>query len=197
MPYRTAVSLPLHAAGDYPCHRTQEHRAGATVLDRTVSSYIPTLAALRRARDLPPQPDPPPHGGCTPRRPAGLRLELPNVGMELECLTRFPPGNGNGQLVGELATRGNVLAQMSVHDWIHIACHAGPLHAYRHGSHQPTHGFALCDDDLTVAAFAGQPKGQGGLAFLSACQTASPDAGHRDEALHLAGAISSSATATW
>ena len=110
--------------------------------------------------------------------------------MELECLTRnFPPGNGNGQLVGELATRGNVLAQMSVHDWIHIACHAGPLHAYRHGSHQPTHGFALCDDDLTVADLAGQPKRQGGLAFLSACQTASPDAGHRDEALHLAGAM--------
>ncbi|HEY6789547.1 MAG TPA: CHAT domain-containing protein, partial [Trebonia sp.] len=70
-----------------------------------------------------------------------------------------------------------------------VACHAGPLPAYQHQSSQLNHGFALWDDDLTIADLAAQPKRHGGLAFLSACQTASPNAGHRDEALHLAGAM--------
>ena len=48
------VSLPLHAAGHYPRLRT-EHRRTVTVLARTVSSYIPTLSSLRRARDFPRQ----------------------------------------------------------------------------------------------------------------------------------------------
>jgi hypothetical protein len=185
------VSLPLHAAGYYPRHRTQGNGDGATVPDRTVSSYVPTLAALRRAQGFLPPARIRHLTVAAPRVDrAGLRHELRNVDTELQCLARnFPPGNGNDQLVGELATRESMLTQMTGHDWIHVACHAGPLPAYQHQSRQLNHGFALWDDDLTIADLAAQPKRHGGLAFLSACQTASPNAGHRDEALHLAGAM--------
>jgi CHAT domain-containing protein len=155
------------------------------VLTRTVSSYIPTLTSLRRAR------------GFTPAEQARQLTvavkdragspPLPDVTTELDRLTRhFPPGPANHQLVASLATRDEVVAAMATHDWIHLACHAGPLDT---GGGSVNRGFALWDGDLTITDLAAQPGREGGLAFLSACQTATGSDEHRDEALHLAAAM--------
>lgn len=181
------VSLPLHAAGQYPRLRT-EHQGAATMLARTVSSYIPTLSSLRRARGfLPPEhirqltvaiPAVEDRAGFPP---------LPDVTTELKHLTQhFPPGPANHQLVESLATRDAVIAAMAAHDWIHLACHAGPL---RSGGTGTDPGFVLSDGDLTITDLAAQPGRRGGLAFLSACQTATGSEDHLDEALHLAAAM--------
>ena len=98
----------------------------------------------------------------------------------------IPPGPGNQQLVGPAASRAATTTGMADHDWIHLACHAGPL-----DSHDGTvnRGFVLWDGELTMTDLAAQPERRGGLAFLSACQTASGSAEHPDEALHLAAAM--------
>ena len=181
------VSLPLHAAGHHP--RLKSEHAGESILVRTVSSYIPTLASLGRAR------------GFTQREPVrqltvaapDLRradMDLPalrHVSAELECLARhFPPGPSNHELIGQAATCAAVIAGMADHDWIHLACHAGPLDS---DDGTVSRGFILGDGDLTITDLAAQPGHRGGLAFLSACQTATGSDEHRDEALHLAAAM--------
>ena len=180
------VSLPLHAAGHYPRLRNG-HGDGESVLARTVSSYIPTLTSLGRARGF----APPEH--VRQLTVATLDLEdedrpaLRYLAAELDFLTRyFPPGPGNQQLVGPAASRAATTTGMADHDWIHLACHAGPL-----DSHDGTvnRGFVLWDGELTMTDLAAQPERRGGLAFLSACQTASGSAEHPDEALHLAAAM--------
>jgi CHAT domain/Tetratricopeptide repeat len=184
------VSLPLHAAGHHPRLRPEHDAARpepATMLARTVSSYIPTLTALRRARGFP-RP-----GlirqltvGTPAARPAGGPA-LASVTRELDCLARhFPAGPASDRMVNDDATRDRVRAAMAVHDWVHLACHAGPLPS---PGEEVDSGFALWDGDLTVTDLAAQAGRPGGLAFLSACQTATGSDEHRDEALHLAAAM--------
>jgi hypothetical protein len=187
------VSLPLHAAGHHPRHRSQRHDNhphGTTVLARAVSSYIPTLTALHRASRFS-APQPVRHlTVATPTLDRAGFPPLPDVTTELERLLRyFPPGPANHQLVGPRATRGAVLEEMGSHDWIHLACHAGPLRSGRRQAPATDRGFALWDNDLTITDLAEQPGREGGLAFLSACQTASGSEKHLDEALHLAAAM--------
>jgi hypothetical protein len=179
------VFLPLHAAGHYP--RLGSGPADHSVLARTVSSYIPTLTSLGRARSF----APPEHirqlTVATPSlRRAGM-LPLPYVSAELKCLARhFPPGPGNHQLIGPAATRAATTAGLADHDWIHLACHAGPLDS---DDGEVSRGFILWDAALTITDLAAQPGHRGGLAFLSACQTATGSEEHPDEALHLAAAM--------
>lgn len=167
------VSLPLHAAGHHP--RLRSARDGESVITRTVSSYIPTLTSLSRARAF-----------ASPARVRHLTVapDLRRAGAEVEFLgRRFPPGPANHQLIEQAATRAAVSAGMAGHDWIHLACHAGPLDS---GDGTVNRGFSLWDGDLTISDLAAQPGRQGGLAFLSACQTAAGSDEHLDEALHLA-----------
>lgn len=179
------VSLPLHAAGHHP--RFGSGRDGDSVLARTVSSYIPTLTSLDRARRFAPtgptrQLTVATRGQSRPGLP-----ELPSVSAELACLTRhFPPGPDNLQLIGPAATCAAAVAGLTDHDLIHLACHAGPLAS---DDATVSSGFALWDGDLTITDLAAQPGRRGGLAFLSACQTAAGSDEHRDEALHLAAAM--------
>jgi hypothetical protein len=187
------VSLPLHAAGHHPVLLSQHQRSRRevrTVLSQTVSSYIPTLTALRRARGFTPSPrirqltvaTRDTNGVVSP--PVN---KLTDALTELDCLARlFRPGPVNHRLLGPDATRDRVLAAMAGHDWIHFACHAGPL---RTADGSMDRGFALRDGALTITDLAAQPGRRGGLAFLSACQTASGSDEHLDEALHLAAAM--------
>jgi CHAT domain-containing protein len=176
------VSLPLHAAGHHP--RLRSARDGESVIARTVSSYIPTLTSLARARSLAP---PSRIRHLTVATPDLQRPDMPrlrHVSAELEYLGKlFPPGPDNQQLIGSAATRAAVTAGMADHDWLHLACHAGPLDT---GDGTVNRGFTLWDCDLTISDLAAQPGHQGGLAFLSACQTATGSDEHLDEALHLA-----------
>ncbi|KAL5641639.1 hypothetical protein ACGC1H_001946 [Rhizoctonia solani] len=70
---------------------------------------------------------------------------------------------------------------MEHHDWVHLACHANQ------NVEDPTKsGFYLHDGTLDLAAITRRSFRNKGLAFLSACQTATGDEKLPDEAVHLA-----------
>jgi hypothetical protein len=175
--------LPIHAAGRNPRLCTSTSDSTDCVLDRVISSYTPTLTALRRARQ-PTTADPVRQLTVGMPTTPGLP-SLPAVPAELEILARhFPPGTANHQLAGSQATHAEVLAAVVTHSWAHFACHAGQRHADPASS-----GFALSDATLTVTDLAAQPTQRRDLAFLSACQTATGGMRHLDEAIHLAAAM--------
>jgi len=174
--------LPIHAAGHHPRLGTVIRNADS-VLDRVVSSYTPTLAALARSRQL---TQPGRIRQLTVGMPATPGLPpLPAVPAELEVLANyFPPGAGNHQLTESRATRDAALTAIAAHSWVHLACHAGQEHADPARS-----GFALWDGALTISDLAGLATQRRDLAFLSACQTASGGVRHLDEAIHLSAAM--------
>ncbi|CEL63530.1 hypothetical protein RSOLAG1IB_12685 [Rhizoctonia solani AG-1 IB] len=70
---------------------------------------------------------------------------------------------------------------MEHHDWVHLAGHA------HQDTQDPTQsGFFLHDGSLDLASINRRSLTSKGLAFLSACQTATGDEVLPDEAIHLA-----------
>ncbi|WP_084599289.1 CHAT domain-containing protein [Actinoplanes subtropicus] len=164
--------LPIHAAGD---HRTP----GAAVLDRVVSSYTPTLRALREARQ---------HTAGSGRMlfvgmPATPgQADLPNVRVEEELIghhfTETPT-----RLVGRQATRDAVLRALSEHDWVHFACHGEQNLA------DPSRGGLLLHDGPLTVTDLGSRQYRGEFAYLSGCKTAVGGRRLPDEAITLAAAL--------
>ncbi|CUA71530.1 DNA double-strand break repair Rad50 ATPase [Pyrococcus horikoshii OT3] [Rhizoctonia solani] len=165
--------LPLHAAGDY-------NQPGAQVFEYAISSYTPMLTALL---DFTPsslsdgfqvlgigQANSPGHNS------------LPGTVRELASLKAHIQNNANySELVDDQATKETVLNAMEQHDWVHLACHA------HQDTQDPTKsGFYLHDDALDLATINRRSFKNKGLAFLSACQTATGDKKLPDEAIHLA-----------
>jgi len=175
--------LPLHASGHHARNGTAVRRTD-TVLDRVISSYTPTLAALKRACQ--------PSFGDTAIRQLTVGMPvtpglspLPAVPDELRILgRRFPPDAGNQLLMGPLATRGAVLSAMQACSWLHMACHASQGH-----EDPDLSGFALWDAPLTIKDLSSMPSKDRQLAFLSACHTAAGTVRHMDEAIHLGAAM--------
>ncbi|KAF8686390.1 TPR-like protein [Rhizoctonia solani] len=165
--------LPLHAAGDYDQPRSR-------VFDYAISSYTPTLAALLGSGPRPlnqatkvlaiGQTNTP---GCS---------SLPGTARELACLESHIRGKASySQLVEDEATATTVLDAMEQHDWVHLACHA------HQNLKDPTQsGFYLHGGILDLSAINQRTFRNKGLAFLSACQTATGDKELPDEAIHLA-----------
>ncbi|EUC57628.1 aromatic di-alanine and TPR containing protein, partial [Rhizoctonia solani AG-3 Rhs1AP] len=79
------------------------------------------------------------------------------------------------------ATVSGVLNAMEQHDWVHLACHA-----HQNVTDPTKSGFFLHDGALHLAEINRQSFKGKGLAFLSACQTATGDERLADEAVHLA-----------
>jgi len=152
--------LPLQAAG---YHRSAD---GRTLLDRAVSSYTPTVRALRRSRS----------GGDAGTADAGALVvampttpgaePLPNAEAEAELLRALLPE----ALVLVEPGRDEVLAALSGRAIAHFACH-GVSDAF-----DPSRSGLLLHDHetaaLTVAALAAADLAAADLAYLSACATA-------------------------
>lgn len=169
--------LPLHAAG----HHTDG--TGRTVLDRVVSSYTPTLAALR---DLP---------AAAPRSPArtpkvlaigiarteGMR-DLPGTAAELAAVQALFPQSTI--LADEFAQRGLVVDRLRDSEWVHLACHAVSDPEQPSASH-----LMLSDGPLSVSDIAALSAEDAYLAYLSACSSARGSSRLPDEALHLSAAF--------
>jgi hypothetical protein len=178
--------LPIHAAGHHPRDGAITPGRADCTLDRVISSYAPTLSALRRARR--PAEDVPVRQvtiamPTTPGR--GHLANLPGVTAETNVLARhFPAGTAHQQLVGRQATRAKVLAAMKTHSWVHLACHASQQH-----DDPAESGFALWHATLTIKDLTAQPTQPRDLAFLSACETAAGSVRHLDESIHLAAAM--------
>ncbi|QXJ24286.1 CHAT domain-containing protein [Actinomadura graeca] len=158
--------LPLHAAG---------HPGKPGALDAMVSSFVPSLRALRDARDRPP---------ATSRRhltvalhhTPGLR-DLPGAAREAAVLD-------GPVLADEQATAGRVLSALGEATWAHFACHAvaDPVS-------QADGGLRLHDRTLRLPEVGGLRLDGAELAYLSACSTADHGTRYADEVLHLASAF--------
>ncbi|KDN41593.1 hypothetical protein RSAG8_07394, partial [Rhizoctonia solani AG-8 WAC10335] len=165
--------LPLHAAGDYSQPSSQ-------IFDYVISSYIPTLTALspttpssldRKCRVLAIGQATTPGQSPLP----GTIVELAHVKHHTHEKAEYL------QLIDNEATTVAVLDAMEQHDWVHLACHA------HQNPNEPTKsGFYLHDDTLDLMSINRRSFKNKGLAFLSACQTATGDEMLPDEAIHLA-----------
>ena len=172
--------LPIHAAGLYD---TVSPQPGDKVFDFVVSSYTPSLSILARSAN---------HSTVVRRELRLLAVRQPTsdglpllqgVVTELEymqevikdstCITLVEPSAGTVE---------EVLGLMKEVDWVHFACH---------GIQDPTSptnsGLCLANERrLKVSDIIALSRSRGGLAFLSACQTATGDKELSDEAIHIA-----------
>ncbi|KAJ1302994.1 hypothetical protein OPQ81_011197 [Rhizoctonia solani] len=165
--------LPLHAAGDYTQPRTR-------VFDYAISSYTPTLTALLASTpNLLPAPS---RVLAIGQASTPGHTPLPGTTQELTCLKDHMQSKVEyTELIDDQATRAAVLNAMEEHDWVHLACHA-----HQNVKDPTKSGFFLHDGTLDLASISRQSFKNKGLAFLSACQTATGDEKLPDEAIHLA-----------
>ncbi|WP_280489672.1 CHAT domain-containing tetratricopeptide repeat protein [Nocardia carnea] len=196
--------LPIHAAG---YHTDSAGSDAATVLDRVVSSYTPTVAALEYARRRRPFTADPDTAGpalvvAMPTTP-GIEGRLHHVLDEARLVATHLPGatvltepdDGNdlGGPPGPGAehthpTTAAVLDLLPERAIVHFACHGAS------DSDDPSRSRLLLHDHattpLTVAALAPIHLDRARLAYLSACDTAiSTGTQLVDESIHLASAF--------
>lgn len=169
--------LPLHAAGlpDGP---------GASVVDRVVSSYTPTLRLLGDASSPPTGTGrraghlvvPVPRSSLMPHRP------LEGAGREAAHVVSTVPGALPlpEEAVSALAVRAGLRGARGVH----FACHGQSDARHPSRSH-----LVLRDETLTVADLITERLDGLELAVLSACSTAHAGEQLPDEVLHLTSAF--------
>ncbi|MEZ0111025.1 tetratricopeptide (TPR) repeat protein [Catenulispora sp. EB89] len=190
-PVGVAAELPLHAAGhhDDPADRPGGRR---TVLDRVVSSYTPTLLALRAAATADAASGPTGETDQTADAPAATPLiiavpdlpgaPLPGAEREASALISLLP---NAHVLSN-PTRAEALDALPKHRIAHFACHGAADRKRPRQSH-----LLLADHEtapLTVADLV-QLEFSADLAYLSACDTSVTAPQLADEALHLTGAF--------
>ncbi|KAF8553655.1 TPR-like protein [Imleria badia] len=174
--------LPIHAAGLYG---TQYSEPGHKVFDFVISSYVPTLNILTP----PPIRDTASSRGfrvlAIPQPPSDGQSRLPGVHTELEYIKAVVSNACSTQITLLASSEGTVeevLALMKDADWVHFACHG------IQDSENPTDsGLCLANERrLKLSDIIALSRPRGGLAFLSACQTAMGDKKLSDEAIHIA-----------
>jgi len=174
--------LPVHGAGFYDTHHT---RPGHKVSDFVVSSYVPTLSILALLSNFSTQPS----GDLrllTVRQPPSDGLShLPGVATELTYIREVVmdlPSAHITLLESSEGTVEEVLALMKEADWVHFACHG-----VQDVANPTSSGLCLADQRrLKLRDMIAVSRPHGGLAFLSACQTAMGDENLSDEAIHIA-----------
>jgi tetratricopeptide (TPR) repeat protein len=190
--------LPIQAAGYHTQPSTGTARR--TVMDRVVSSYTPTVRALRYAREQA-------TGVAAPGRAMivampvtpGISGRLHHVPAEASMLScRLPgavilaePGTVGGDtlpLPAGIPTKATVLAHLPGCQIAHFACHGASDPA------DPSNSLLLLQDHdtdpFTVASLSAIKLGRAELAYLSACRTAfASTTDLLDEAIHLTSAF--------
>ncbi len=183
--------LPIHAAG-----RHQDAQDRPAVMDRVISSYTPTVRALRYARQRARAEAGAPDRSLIVAMPntSGLVGGLQGVHAEVNRVRAMLPDPvvlsepEAGGPPGHLPTRANVLAQLPDCAIAHFACHGATNPADPSQSRLLLRDHAT--DPLTVASLAPVNLSRARLAYLSACQTAIvPTDRLVDEAIHLATAF--------
>ncbi|MGY1876199.1 CHAT domain-containing protein [Nocardia gipuzkoensis] len=202
--------LPIHAAG---YHDGSRDPAARTVLDRVVSSFTPTVSALRHARARS-------RGAAAGRTQRALTVAMPttpylpagsldHVRDEAALLVARLPGSvaimepepvsiqkasdpaaeaPSSKWVDELPTKANVLALLPEFEIVHFACHGVTEASDPARSRLLLHDHAR--NPFTVESLTALRLDRAELAFLSACDTAvNTDAGLIDEAIHLTSAF--------
>lgn len=157
--------LPLHAAG---------HSGQPGALDAVVSSFVPSLRALREARDRP-----------AARDRNSLTIALHHAPGQPELREAASDAAlSEAALIDEKATASDVLSALEQATWAHFACHAVADPASPSNS-----GLQLHDRMLRLPEIGGLRLREAELAYLSACSTANHGTRYADEVLHLASAF--------
>ncbi|KAG8772938.1 hypothetical protein FRC12_002817 [Ceratobasidium sp. 428] len=164
--------FPLHAAGRYDA-------TSQNTFDLVVSSYTPTLAALLAPRSSVAML----HAGVLAVGQANTpgKSPLPKTVDELAIVGKYTAATGYHQLDGSMATVDATLDAMEQYSGVHLACHA-----IQDRMDPQQSAFYLHDGRLTLETITKRAYKHKGLAFLSACQTATGDDTLPDEAMHLA-----------
>ncbi|MGW1780026.1 CHAT domain-containing protein [Streptomyces sp. NPDC002143] len=173
--------LPIHAAG----HHDGSDRA---VLDRVVSSYAPTVRALRHARrELPDTPAfGPPLVVAMPSTPGHSPLDF--AADEAEVCAELLPEAAVLLAPERPPTRDEVLRRLPGCPVVHFACHGDSLSADPAQHRLLLHDHA--ESPLTIGELATVRLDHARLAYLSACGTAvSYDGVLLDEAVQLTSAF--------
>jgi CHAT domain-containing protein len=178
--------LPIHAAGVYSQGRLE------CCSDYVMSSYAPTLSALRRARiDLVPMER---QFLVLLAAAASASSAFPDlspldsVQSEIDDVVRL------AQTIGDVEVRkyGDTSAA-KVHEVVAALPRAHIVHLACHGvqdQNDPlSSGFCLGDGKLTVSELMDIKLDHAFLAFLSACETAKGDKEQPDQVIHLAAAM--------
>jgi tetratricopeptide (TPR) repeat protein len=168
-------ALPVHAAG--------HHLAGTdTVLDRVVSSYTPTVLALRHSRRQSRRQNDGTGGVLAVGiNEAGGLSPLAMAAEEADHVAALHDGQ---PLLNAQATRTAVKQALPSARMAHFACHANAKEDDPSGSY-----LYLADGPLPVREITRLMPASGYLAYLSACSTAYGGTGLLDEAIHLASAF--------
>ncbi|GAA3750020.1 CHAT domain-containing protein [Plantactinospora mayteni] len=178
-PVGSLARLPLHAAG----HHRRSDRS-RTVLDRTVSSYTPTLSALAHAATGRAWPPATATAAVVGVPGAARSSALSEVRAEVEQVARMIPGSA--LLSGTEVGLRDVEDLLRVHPIAHFACHGvadTSVNAMLRGGLRL--GSATLSPHLVRSYRLDRPE----LAFLSACSTAETHPTFTDEPLHLASAF--------
>ncbi|KAG9122418.1 hypothetical protein FRC07_001207 [Ceratobasidium sp. 392] len=167
--------LPVHAAGPY--------KSGALNLpDVLISSYIPTVSALIRARQA--------KAKSIFSRPLVLAVAQTNAGgfsplpyavEEVSAMKRLEIVTT--ELLDKKATSWSVLNHLGAHNWVHLCCHGTtnvqlPLLS----------AFHLHDGSLTIESLMRTELPLADFAFLSACHSAEGSIA-QNESMSLASAM--------
>jgi hypothetical protein len=169
--------LPLHAAQSYD----RERGVDSGVIDRVVSSTVPTVRSLIEARAR--------RGPRGPLGPALLvalsqspgRPPLLQVRDEVDWLRDHAD---TVELIDAAATVNGVRELLGRHAWLHFAGHSS-LDTTVPGRS----GLHLHNGTLSVGDIAEIDLSQAELAFLSSCEGGAVDPAIPDEPLHIAGAM--------
>ncbi|EUC58787.1 aromatic di-alanine and TPR containing protein, partial [Rhizoctonia solani AG-3 Rhs1AP] len=165
--------LPLHAAGDYSQPQSR-------IYNYAISSYTPTLTALLAS--TPSQLNRSCRVLAIGQATTPGQSRLPGTTKELALVKAHTHNKAEYiQLIDSQATAAAVLDAMEQHNWVHLACHAS-----QNVKDPIKSGFHLHDGTLDLSAINRRSFKNKGLAFLSACQTATGDENLPDEAIHLA-----------
>ncbi|MFI5881469.1 CHAT domain-containing protein [Streptomyces sp. NPDC051554] len=179
VPTQALCRLPLHAAT-----ATDAQDASGipkSLVDRTVSSYTPTVTALHYARAR----------GSAPDRTvaAVVHADVRRPGLpELPAARREARAAADSLGVEPLdlaeCGRDVLVSALITCTHLHMA-----LHAVADQDDPGTSRFLLPDLDLTFAEIAARRGGWGRLAYLSACETTYTPRDLADEAIHLTAAF--------
>ncbi|MUN39407.1 CHAT domain-containing protein [Actinomadura litoris] len=166
--------LPTGALGLLPLHAAEEPGIPGA-LDVMVSSFVPSLRALRDARCRPPAARRETLTVVLAQTPGHADLR------ETDAEARLLDGP---TLTGAQATAGRVLTALGDATWAHFACHAvaDPVSP-------AAGGLLLHDRTLTLPELGDLRLPEAELAYLSACSTAGHGVRYADEVLHLASAF--------
>lgn len=189
IPTGPLAMVPMHAAGHHAAFTELGKRESQSVLDRAVSTTLPSMEAVLSADAAP-----------SPLGPAAQMLvvavanadgeePLPGVIDEVEEIIAHVGTSGVVILAdapelkpNAAATRANVLAAVGSANWLHFACHAV------HTPSEPTESYLVLSDHLQqpfrvddlIRARPAAPR----LAFFSACSTARIAVASIDEPTH-------------